>query len=199
MWAGADPNQFQIQGHGGMPGVAVGGVYGQYGGLDWQASWPPVAQQPRMPKSPPGVSVFVGNLPPHITVDDLRSFVTHNVGALINIANVTIHRDKRFGFVTVDTPANADETAKRLNGLVVSDRKLRAEVTQHEPRAMGGAGAANPAAAAAAAVAAQRSAAVYGPGMQQFGGAMYAGHPGLLGFAPQDAAAFQRHDGYPRG
>ena len=86
-----------------------------------------------MPKSPPKQSVFVGNLPQPMTPEQLRqTFESHL--PQIRITQVNIHRDKRFGFVVFESEAAATEAAAAMNGFSLGDRKIRVEVTQHEPQ-----------------------------------------------------------------
>lgn len=120
--------------------------YGQYsynqgggfsGGYNNNVQWPQYGGQAgvsgRMPMSPPGLSVFVGNLPPSVNQDDLRGFVSLQMPHA-NVTAVHIHRDRRFGFVTFETPQMASEATQRLNGCELHDRKIRVEITQHEPK-----------------------------------------------------------------
>lgn len=139
-----------LQGHFGP----WGGLGGPAGGFD-QFAWPQGGGGhgghggsngahnggARLKRSPPGSSCFVGNLPPTVSPNDLRNiFLSQMPNA--NITQTSIHRDKRFGFITFATPEEAAQASQKLTGYLVGENKIRVEVTQNEPK--------NSAAAAAA-------------------------------------------------
>ncbi len=97
-----------------------------------QVAWPQFQHQ-KMPVSPPLLSVFIGNLPLNISQEDLKLAITQRVPRL-TITAFHVHHDRRFGFVTFDTPQAAQEAAKILDGMELQDKKCRAEVTQNAPK-----------------------------------------------------------------
>lgn len=114
----------------GWGGMAQGAGFDQY-------AWPPASggggAGPKLKRSPPGSSCFVGNLPSHLTSVDLKALFQAQLGSA-SIVQVSIHRDKRFGFVTFSTPEDATAASQKLNGFTVGENKIRVEVTQNEPK-----------------------------------------------------------------
>lgn len=109
-------------------------MYGQFAPNVENLQWPAMNRQSQNRSgATPGVSCFVGNLPPDTTSEELQSLFQQSL-ELPNPPIVRIHREKRFGFAEFETPSQATEAANVLNNHYLHDRNIRVEVTQREPR-----------------------------------------------------------------
>ena len=81
------------------------------------------------------IRIYVGNLHPELTVDDLRAaFESH--GHVTSVSLVTDRqtgRSRGFGFVEMPSDERAQAALDEMNGLELRGRRL--EVTQARPRA----------------------------------------------------------------
>jgi RNA recognition motif-containing protein len=85
------------------------------------------------------VRVFVGNLPYSATASQLKELVTPVVsGAAVFVpTDRATGRSRGFAFVEVSSEAEAREVIRKLNGYMLDDRRLRAELATERPAERG--------------------------------------------------------------
>lgn len=84
------------------------------------------------------IRLYVGNLPRETSREELDSLLTSEVGDIGSAKLITDRKTGKcrgFGFVTVETEAQADTVIEKLNGFVFKDNTLKLEKANDKPKA----------------------------------------------------------------
>lgn len=79
------------------------------------------------------VRLYVGNLPKELDRQELEALFAQEIGDLTSTKVVTDRKTGKcrgFGFVTVETPEQADQVIEKLNGHIFKDNPLKIEKAQ---------------------------------------------------------------------
>lgn len=117
-----------------MPGMGMPGMNGGGGGGAAPVTGPCPTADGQQRKGPPGANLFVVKIPDGFTDKDL--FDTFTPFGTVTRCQITTDKhtgeSKGFGFVSYQSPEEADAAVENMNGATVQGRRLKVEKSREQ-------------------------------------------------------------------